>query len=151
VLPTLPFPDRRRRQRLPPRGELLAGFIVINETVKVVELGRGGFSAVTSVPVPVESSHEFRLQAQSGFTVTLRATVRYCLRINAQDVTRFVIGAEFDRQDRTAVRRTIDRLIEEATGVAEPLSPDLVGPTYADRSLHEQLRRASPVGPGRTR
>ena len=112
-----PFPlrDRRRSPRIPVGREVQAGLVTIGEAVKVLEVGYGGFSAVLNVPVPIDSRHEFRFRLPSGFAVTLGTTVRYCLRINAPGATCFVIGVEFDRQERPEVRRTIDRLVDEAT------------------------------------
>ena len=109
------FRDRRRSPRVAVGQEVQAGLVTIGEAVTVLEVGFGGFSALLTVPVPVGSQHEFRFRVPSGFAVTLGTTVRYCLRINAPDSTSFLIGVEFDRQDRPEVRRTIDRLVDEAT------------------------------------
>lgn len=110
-----PFRERRRSPRVPVGREVQAGLVSLGEAVNVIELGFGGFSAVLQTSVPIGSRHEVRFRVPSGFAVTLGATVRYCLRINSRGTTRFLIGVEFDRQERPEVRRTIDRLIEQAT------------------------------------
>ena len=111
----LSFRERRRSPRVAVGREVQAGLVTIGEAVKVVELGFGGFSAVVNTPIPIGSQHEFRFRVPSGFAVTLMTTVRYCLRINSRGMTKFLIGVEFDRQDRPEVRRTIDRLLDQAT------------------------------------
>jgi hypothetical protein len=107
--------DRRRSPRFVVGRGVQAGLVTIGEAVTVMEVGFGGFSALLHTPVPIGSQHEFRFRVPSGFAVTLSATVKYCLRINAPGTVRFLIGVEFDRQDRPEVRKTIDRLIEQAT------------------------------------
>ena len=111
----MPFHDRRRSPRVGVGREVQAGLVTLGEAVRTVEIGSGGFSAMLTTPLPVGSRHEFRFRVPSGLTVTLSTTVRYCLRINARGTTRFLVGVEFDRQDRPEVRRTIDRLLDHAT------------------------------------
>lgn len=113
--PVVPFHDRRRSPRVHVGQEIQAGLVTLGEAVRMVEIGFGGFSAMLTRPLPVGSRHEFRFRAPSGLAVTLGTTVRYCLRINARGTTRFLIGVEFDRQDRPEVRRTIDRLLDQAS------------------------------------
>ena len=111
----LPLIDRRQTPRVAVGPEIQAGLVTLGEAVKMVEMGFGGFSALLATPLPIGSQHEFRFRAPSGLAVTLSTTIRYCLRINAPAATRFLVGVEFDRQDRPEVRRTIDRLVDHAT------------------------------------
>ena len=113
-----PFRERRKSPRVPVGREVQAGIATIGEAVRVVELGFGGFSALVNTPLSIDSRHEFRFRVASGLAVTLNANVRYCLRINTAARVRYLVGVEFDRQDREEVRRTIDRLLEEATALS---------------------------------
>jgi hypothetical protein len=110
-----PFRERRKSPRVPVGREVQAGIATIGESLRVVELGFGGFSALLNTPLPIDSCHEFRFRVASGLAVVLHANVKYCLRINAPDRVRFLVGVEFDRQDRPEVRKTIDRLLDAAT------------------------------------
>ena len=110
-----PFRERRKSPRVSVGREVQAGVATLGETVRVVELGFGGFSALVNTSLAIGSRHEFRFRVANGLAVTLNATVKYCLRMNAPDRVRFLIGLEFDRQDRPEVRNTIDRLLDAAT------------------------------------
>ena len=111
----MPQQDRRQSPRVAVGRDLQAGIVTLGEAVKVLEIGFGGLSAVINTPLEVGSQHEFRFRTASGFAVTLGTTTRYCLRITSRGTTRFLVGVEFDRQDRPEVRRTIDRLLDQAT------------------------------------
>ena len=111
----VPFRERRKSPRVSVGREVQAGIATLGESVRVVELGFGGFSALLAQGLAVGSTHEFRFRVADGLAVTLQATVRYCLRINSNGRVRYLVGVEFDRQDRPEVRNTIDRLLDAAT------------------------------------
>ncbi len=112
---TSSFCERRASPRVSVGREVQAGVATIGESVRVVEIGFGGFSALMTTPLEVDSMHEFRFRVASGFAVALQGSVRYSLRMNSAGRVRYLIGIEFERQERPEVRRTIDRLLDEAT------------------------------------
>jgi hypothetical protein len=112
---TSSFRERRASPRVSVGREVQAGLATIGEAIRVVEVGFGGFSALVSTPLETGSIHEFRFRVASGFAVALQGEVRYSLRMNSPGRVRYLVGVEFARQQRPEVRRTIDRLIDEAT------------------------------------
>ena len=87
--------DRRGGPRVEVLGSLHGQLVPLRVGVRVREIGFGGFSIESDVPLPLDAQQDFRFTLRLGHTVTIRARVVHCRGDQRDDRTIYVVGLAF--------------------------------------------------------
>ncbi len=102
---TLSRTDRRGGPRVEVLGSLHGQLVPLRVSVRVREIGFGGFSIESDVPLPLDAQQDFRFTLRQGNTVTIRARVVHCRGDQRDDRMIYVVGLAF-ADELPARRRT---------------------------------------------
>lgn len=110
------FVDRRRSPRIEALGRISVAVQGGTVPVELYDIGAGGFSLVTDVPLEVNSVHRFVFRVvSSAQEVKASARVRYCRQFTGPERSvQFLSGLSFANLD-AAGRAAVDRLIDSLT------------------------------------
>ena len=107
-------PERRETPRIDVLGRLDGHIETVDLTVRVREIGLGGFSVESPCGFPVDAEHDFRLRLSSGGAVTVRARAVHTYRRpdggDAPYITGFLFVQTPNREATEAIGLVIDEL-----------------------------------------
>ena len=111
-------PDRRRFPRFGARGKLAATLLDTDLAVRVRDIGLGGFSIESMMPLEAGLEHQVRFISRDDWSTVLPARVANSRPSCADDGSPlYVAGCAFASDERPETRRTIQILVEKVTSV----------------------------------
>lgn len=113
---TMDRSDRRGGPRVEVLGSLHGQLVPLRVMVRVREIGFGGFSIESDVPLPIDVQQDFRFTLRQGNAVTIRARVVHCRGEQRDDRPVYVVGLAFadELPGRRRRTRTKARLADPA-------------------------------------
>lgn len=113
-----PSIERRKHPRFAAAGRLAGHLLEHDLPVRVRDIGLGGFSIETMVPLPTGVAHRVRFISHDDWSTILPALLANCRPSCADDGSPlYVAGFSFVDDEAPETRRTVAVLLEKVTVV----------------------------------
>lgn len=111
-------PERRKYPRFAALEKLAGHLLDQDLPVRVRDIGLGGCSIETMMPMETGTEHRVRFVSRDDWSTVLSARIANCRPSCAEDGSPlFVSGMAFIMEDKPEIRQTVQILIEKVTSV----------------------------------